>query len=184
MKSGILISSIQSLPIYTFKGDKVLPIPMNLIYPCIKGIEISPKIDANMTDCKLLEQVSENTDIIYLRYKIFPPVISDRQFIVQEQRFESEDLIVVHCKSIENEAQFQQPGAVTGNLINGGWVLERVSDESTRVSYIVQADPKGFIPNWIANLFTADDVLLINRIQDWISSKEGKSALVGITSEE
>ncbi len=58
----------------------------------------------------------------------------------------------------------QPRGAVRGRLLTSGYYGHRVGPASSRVYYIVQADPAGLLPSWLVNLASAKQAHNVTRL--------------------
>ena len=75
--------------------------------------------------------------------------------------------IIILNKSIDYE--YSSENAVRGVIIQGGWIWEEINEETTKVVYVVLVDPKGIIPNWIANY--SEEPLVIEKIDHYLKRK-------------
>jgi hypothetical protein len=73
-KSGVLISKHNAPTIHLFKGSKHINQGIDRIFRDVQGVDTAKKVDKTMVKGVLLEKIDENTDLVYLRYKVFWPI--------------------------------------------------------------------------------------------------------------
>eukprot|EP01084_Bolivina_argentea_P052136 95794_1 len=57
---------------------------------------------------------------------------------------------------------------VRGHLFMAGLLFEKIDDNTSRAYYIIQLDPKGWIPTWIANLTAPQQGYNIKWVRDYL----------------
>ena len=59
------------------------------------------------------------------------------------------------CYSIDSSNPYYvapKKGRVRGTLYMAGYVFEKIDSKKSKAYYVVQMNPNGWIPNWLANL--------------------------------
>lgn len=86
-----------------------------------------------------------------MQYKGVWPVVSNRDFVnVSKKIIESDSKIYIGTKACSYPYP-EQKGVVRGEVLIGGYIMEKIDEKSTRVTYISDADLKGSIPGMIKN---------------------------------
>ena len=85
---------------------------------------------------------------------------------------EGGDFVVIIYKSYEDETNVSYPGCVRGDTLSG-YVLEQDGDR-TKVCYIVQLDPKGWIPTWVVNFVGNEQPLYVDHIEKYMEENYGE----------
>lgn len=110
------------------------------------------KLNPMVLEIKVLE-AHENYRINYQQYKGIWPV-DNREFISTSAKEKSADKIYIATTA----CQFPYPeskGVVRGAVYVGGYIIEKISEDVTQVTYISDADLKGSIPGMIKNTLSA-----------------------------
>jgi len=85
-----------------------------------------------------------------MRYSA-PWPVSHRDFVsVAQKVIESKDKAYLGSKSINYPCP-EEKKVVRGEIIIGGYILERIDEKKTKVTYLSNADIKGSIPGLIKN---------------------------------
>ena len=106
----------------------------------------------NETCCKLeILYVDENEKfkVVQVEYKGVWPV-ANRDFVIVSERYQDENTYIIATKSCSYPKE-ETKGVVRAELFVGGYIIERIDEKSTKVSYIANSDPKGNIPGMVKN---------------------------------
>jgi len=119
----------------------------------------------------------------YNSYSSGFPGVSNRDFMLfaSEVWMKSGDFAVV-TNSIEHPDFPPAPGFVRGVVKNSGLYVEECGqgDRECIVTYVVQLDPKGMIPSWVANIVAINQPLVVSQIRNAIEArkKRGENVFV------
>ncbi|KVI11371.1 START domain-containing protein [Cynara cardunculus var. scolymus] len=144
------------------------------------GVEISK----HLVEARYIKDLDENLSIIRLRFgESSKPLFRNREFIVYERRETMDDgTLVVAVASLPKEIaaglQPKQNNSIRGFLVQSGWVVEKLDDESCMVTYVVQLDPAGWLPKFFVNRFNTKLVMIIENL--W-KQAQACSAIPSIT---
>ena len=79
--------------IHMFRGQASVQVSAQDFYNCVTGVKYVDLFDPILREAKVLKKYmkgkeigDEEVELYYLRYKIFPPVIADRDFVLIEWR--------------------------------------------------------------------------------------------------
>jgi hypothetical protein len=99
----------------------------------------------------------ENTPARQVNYSVTdaPFPVSDRDSYVEVTFDTLENGMRVNLRALPNYGP-EVEDRVRIHLTNGFWYLEKLDDNSTMVTYQMQADPGGSIPSWLANATAVD----------------------------
>lgn len=105
-------------------------------------------------ESRLVQAFEPKRLILYNRTGSPYPFISDRDVVVeaQVQFWADKKQIRIDAWNVEHPRVPERSGAVRMPKLLLSWVLVQKDDDSTEVTYEVQADPGGSLPNWLVNL--------------------------------
>lgn len=110
------------------------------------------KLNPQLLEIKVLEG-NDNYRINYQQYKGIWPV-DNREFVSSSTKEKNSDKIYIATCA----CQFPYPeskGVVRGEVYVGGYIIEKISEDVTQITYISDADLKGSIPGMIKNTLSA-----------------------------
>ncbi|XP_024967719.1 uncharacterized protein LOC112507380 isoform X2 [Cynara cardunculus var. scolymus] len=108
------------------------------------AIDAAKQWDSDLVEARYIKDLDENLSIIRLRFgESSKPLFRNREFIVYERRETMDDgTLVVAVASLPKEIaaglQPKQNNSIRGFLVQSGWVVEKLDDESCMVTYVVQ----------------------------------------------
>ena len=107
-------------------------------------------------DCTVSVQ-KENTAKRQVNYSVTeaPFPVSDRDAYVELTFDTLKNGIKIHLRGIPDYAP-EDEDYVRIQFIKGFWLLQKIDDQTTKVTYQLQADPGGSIPTWLANATAVD----------------------------
>ncbi|KRH01896.2 hypothetical protein GLYMA_17G003000v4 [Glycine max] len=131
----------------------------------------SQQWDSDLVEARYIKDLEDNLSIIRLRFgDNSKPLFRNREFIVYERRETMEDgTLVVAVASLPKEIAAglhpKQSNAIRGLLLQSGWVVEKLEDDSCVVTYVVQLDPAGWLPKCFVNRFNTKLVMIIENLK-------------------
>jgi len=117
------------------------------------------------TDSRELEKSSPFERVLYHRSAVAWPV-SDRDVVVRvkvDADYEGKRVKVTY-KTARGYAFPKVSGVVRMPRLDGYFLIEAVGDDKTRVTYLVDADPGGLIPDWLVAMTSKD--IPLNTLRD------------------
>ncbi|CAA2980375.1 PCTP [Olea europaea subsp. europaea] len=93
--------------------------------------------------------------------------VSPQQFITVANAIDAAKVVAVASlpKEIAAGLHPKQNNAIRGLLLQSGWVVEKLEDDSCIVTYIVQLDPAGWLPKCFVNRFNTKLVMIIEKLK-------------------
>ncbi|KAL0335337.1 UNVERIFIED_CONTAM: hypothetical protein Sradi_4745600 [Sesamum radiatum] len=129
-----------------------------------------------LVEANYIKDLEENLSIIRLRFgEKSKPLFRNREFIVYERRETMDDgTLVVAVASLPKEIAAglhpKQNNSIRGLLLQSGWVVEKLEDDSCMVTYIAQLDPAGWLPKCFVNRFNTKLVMIIENLKKQVLS--------------
>ncbi|XP_047330647.1 START domain-containing protein 10 [Impatiens glandulifera] len=158
LENGVEISKRRSGSLHTFRSRwllrSVCPQQFNSV---ANAIDAAKQWDSDLVEANYIKDLQDNLSIISLRFgENAKPLFRNREFIVYERRETMDDgTLVVAVASLPKEMAAglhpKQSKSIRGFLLQSGWVVEKLEDESCMVTYVVQMDPAGWLPKCFVN---------------------------------
>ncbi|KAL3814577.1 hypothetical protein ACJIZ3_015845 [Penstemon smallii] len=175
LENGVEISRRRSGSLHTFRSRWVLKsVSPQQFMTVANAIDAAKQWDHDLVEARYIKDLEENLSIIRLRFgEKSKPLFRNREFIVYERRETMDDgTLVVAVASLPKEIaaglQPKQNNSIRGLLLQSGWVVEKLEDDSCMVTYIVQLDPAGWLPKCFVNRFSTKLVMIIENLKKQI----------------
>lgn len=110
------------------------------------------KINPMLLEIKVLE-INENYRINYMQYKGIWPV-DNREFVNVSAKEKNSDKIYISTCACAYPYPASK-GVVRGEVYVGGYIIEKLGENATQITYISDADLKGSIPGMVKNTLSA-----------------------------
>ncbi|XP_072969583.1 uncharacterized protein [Typha angustifolia] len=146
------------------------------------AIDAAKQWDPDLVEAKYIKDLNDNLSIIGLRFgDASKPLFKKREFIVYERRETMEDgTLVVAVASLPKEIAAgllpKKSNSIRGLLLQSGWVVEKLEDDSCTVTYVVQLDPAGWLPKCFVNRLNTKLVMIIENLKKLAQSCPMNSA--------
>ncbi|KAF5733136.1 hypothetical protein HS088_TW17G00673 [Tripterygium wilfordii] len=172
LDNGVEISKRRSGSLHTFRSRWLLKsVSPQQFIAVANAIDAAKQWDSDLVEAKYIKDLEDNLSIIHLRFgDNSKPLFRNREFIVYERRETMEDgTLVVAVASLPKEIaaglQPKQNNAIRGFLLQSGWVVEKLEDDSCMVTYVVQLDPAGWLPKCFVNRLNTKLVMIIGNLR-------------------
>ncbi|XP_038681178.1 uncharacterized protein LOC119982071 isoform X2 [Tripterygium wilfordii] len=139
LDNGVEISKRRSGSLHTFRSRWLLKsVSPQQFIAVANAIDAAKQWDSDLVEAKYIKDLEDNLSIIHLRFgDNSKPLFRNREFIVYERRETMEDgTLVVAVASLPKEIaaglQPKQNNAIRGFLLQSGWVVEKLEDDSSR----------------------------------------------------
>lgn len=181
--SGVEISKRRSGSLHTFRSRWVIPsVSPEQFITVANAIDAAKEWDGDLVEGKYIKDLEENLSIIWLKYgERSKPLFKNREFIVYERRETMDDgTLVVAVASLPKEIaaglQPKQNNSIRGLLLQSGWVVEKLENDSCMVTYIAQLDPAGWLPKCFVNRLNTKLVMIIENLKKQVVACPTKAA--------
>ncbi|XXG39414.1 hypothetical protein AAC387_Pa01g0377 [Persea americana] len=172
LDNGVEISKRRSGSLHIFRSRWLLKsVSPQQFITVANAIGAAKQWDSDLVEAKYIKDLADNLNIIWLRFgDASKPHFKNREFIVYERRETMEDgTMVVAVASLPKEiAAGLQPkpnNSIRGLLLQSGWVVEKLEDDSCMVTYVVQLDRTGWLPKCFVNRLNTKLVMIIDNLK-------------------
>ncbi|XP_030473619.1 uncharacterized protein LOC115691183 [Syzygium oleosum] len=175
---GVEISKCRSGPLHTFRSRWLLKsLSPHQFITVATAIDAAKQWDSDLVEARYIKDVEDNLSIIGLRFgDNSKPLFRNREFIVYERRETMEDgTLVVAVASLPKEIAAglhpKQNNVIRGLLLQSGWVVEKLNDDSCVVTYVIQLDPAGWLPKFFVNRINTKLVMIIENLRKLVAAE-------------
>ncbi|KAJ6928123.1 hypothetical protein NC651_011968 [Populus alba x Populus x berolinensis] len=172
LDNGVEISKRRSGSFHTFRSRWLLrSVSPQQFITVANAIDAAKQWEQDLVEATYIKDLEDNLSIIRLRFgENSKPLFRNREFIVYERRETMEDgTLVVAVASLPKEIAAglhpKQNNAIRGLLLQSGWVVEKLEDDSCMVTYVVQLDPAGWLPKCFVNRLNTKLVMIIENLK-------------------
>ncbi|KAI8026563.1 START domain-containing protein 10 [Camellia lanceoleosa] len=172
LDNGVEISKRRSGSLHTFRSRWLLrSVSPQQFITVANAIDAAKQWDSDLVEARYIKDLEDNLSIIRLRFgENSKPLFRNREFIVYERRETMDDgTLVVAVASLPKEIAAglhpRQNNAIRGLLLQSGWVVEKLDDDSCMVTYVVQLDPAGWLPKCFVNRLNTKLVMIIENLR-------------------
>ncbi|KAK3031331.1 hypothetical protein RJ639_035237, partial [Escallonia herrerae] len=169
---GVEISKRRSGSFHTFRSRWLLKsVSPQQFITVANAIDAAKQWDPDLVEARYIKDLEDNLSIIRLRFgESSKPLFRNREFIVYERRETMDDgTLVVAVASLPKEIAAglhpKQNNAIRGLLLQSGWVVDKLEDDSCMVTYVVQLDPAGWLPKCFVNRLNTKLVMIIENLR-------------------
>lgn len=172
LENGVELSKRRSGSLHVFRSRWLLKsVSPQQFITVANAIDAAKQWDSDLVESKYIRNLGDNISIIRLRFGDHSkPLFKNREFIVYERRETMDDgTLVVAVASLPKEiaAGLHPKGdnAIRGLLLQSGWVVEELEDNSCIVTYVVQLDPAGWLPKFFVNRLNTKLVMISDNLE-------------------
>jgi len=154
-KEGIQIytQEITGSPIIMAKGVIIIDAKPEVILKVLDNNTNHPQWIPYLQESRQLQAISDTERLEYHLFKA-PWPASNRDFVFRVKAIPSshKETLLYSMKTEVNPLMPEQQGIVRGILHESTFILTQLKPGKTEVKLLFQADPQGWIPNWIINI--------------------------------
>lgn len=137
-----------------FRGRGLVEVNIKKVLAVLADHERKVEWMYQCAESRLIQAFDPRRLILYNRTSSPYPLISDRDVVVeaQVQFWADKKQIRIDAWNVEHKLMPEVDGAVRMPKVLLSWILVQKDENTTEVTYEVQADPGGSIPKWLVNL--------------------------------
>ncbi|KAF8410952.1 hypothetical protein HHK36_003489 [Tetracentron sinense] len=170
--NGVEISKRRSGSFHIFRSRWLLrSVSPQQFITVANAIDAAKQWDPDLVEAKYVKDLEDNLSIIRLRFgESSKSLFKNREFTVYERRETMDDgTLVVAVASLPKEIAAglhpKSTNAIRGLLMQSGWVVEKLEDNSCAVTYVVQLNPAGWLPKCFVNRRNTKLVMIIDNLK-------------------
>jgi len=134
-------------------------------------IKVRQQWDSDILEMKTLEQIDENTQVVYRGYQAPNVMITARDFVVlNTTSVESSGAYILCGISINHKLGPVDPKFVRGSTVSCFYIKPAEGNpNASQTTRIVYLDPKGYIPGWVMSATKSKSGRVLLALKDLIS---------------
>jgi len=176
---------MEGSPLVLVRGQGIIDSPMDEFLTWLGDPHCFSVTDPMVLEWKIVETLAPAHTILHTTAKM-PPMITNRDFVWQgfDGLFsESPRIGVSAVRSIEYEPIPPIPGFVRAELAMSGYIVREVEGDPKKcnLTYLIQADPKGWLPVWVVNLVAGDQAMNVVRIKRHFAEKAEEDKVLSVS---
>lgn len=136
-----------------FKAITTLNFPLSKVFETLKDASVLSEWSKNTSHCEVVEAKAN----VQYRYSISdaPFPIDDRDSYVKFTYTESANRVRIDIEAVPEYGP-KKEDYVRVTESKGYYLLEKLADNQTRITYQLHAEPGGSVPGWLANSASTD----------------------------
>jgi uncharacterized membrane protein len=141
---------VQGSNVREIKAQTLVDLPVERVWPVLEDVEKYPEFMPYMVEVKVLERPAPDVATVY--QCIAPPVVEKRDSVVEVTRHVDERMGIYRTEwhSVD-KGPAPRHDIVRVSGVRGQWLLERIGNRHTRLTYTMFTEPGGSVPGWIVN---------------------------------
>jgi hypothetical protein len=152
------------------RSDSLLPFGVVDIFSVLMNDAKQKDVDMSIKSTKRIKNFSNNTALIYSRYKqIWPLTVRDFCNLVHWRLLSDGTIIIVAFSEKFEDLCPLEDGILRGELILGGYVLRQTA-KGTQCNYVVQVDLKSTLPAPVINLISSIQPMNLGNIRTYLET--------------
>lgn len=145
--------SLEGSSLDEFKGITTIPVTVADILEALRDVDSWVDWVPGLETAQLISL--EGNEQYHYTENDAPFPVQNRDSYVRYRYLEIENGVCVEFNAIPDYGP-KKEGKVRVPFAKGFWLLESISETRTRVTYQVQAQPGGSVPDWLANAGSVD----------------------------
>jgi uncharacterized membrane protein len=146
---SVLTRQIEESTIKEFKAEVVIKANIKRLKKVIANVEQHPDWMYGLKSAHVLN--GDPKILQYIRSAPFP--FTDRYVVMLSETVNTADTCRITLEHLDHPGTEDTDGLVEIEFIKGTWLLIKLDDSSTSVTYQFVADPGGNLPDWLVNSF-------------------------------
>ena len=167
-KSGVVIHHRYSedSPIVMMRGKTTIAASAEDVLKCTEDYETRKKWDELFNGGEVLKTIDDSHQVITLKFKSPSMVVSNRDFVMARAVKKEGNVILSNHVSVPYPDHGEQKGYVRGEIDVSGYVIEPLDNGKCSCTYVVQLDPKGWVPTVVVNTVASKQPMVLAKLRD------------------
>ncbi|KAL0490483.1 steroidogenic acute regulatory protein, mitochondrial [Acrasis kona] len=171
---GAKVEKIPPPPVAgTYRMTGIVNASAKKTFDVLSDVNNTIPLSTSIVKIEVLDEIDEGKlKVIHHEHKAPGFAVSARDFIiVTTSEKENDGSYTIVNASVEHPKKPEVSGFVRGHLIASGYFLYPEGDDKCKLVYIIQTDPKGWIPGWVISMANKQLPETFKRITDFISKQ-------------
>eukprot|EP00742_Colponemidia_sp_Colp-10_P013388 GILJ01015122.1.p1 GENE.GILJ01015122.1~~GILJ01015122.1.p1 ORF type:complete len:173 (+),score=22.75 GILJ01015122.1:354-872(+) len=149
------------------RGEAVITAPVRAIHDFMWELDNYKTIDKMLKDAKVLEDLGGGRRVVHASFSS-PWPLTDRDFVWQNNNLLVDGVGYAGGSSVSHRLAPEREDHVRGEILTSGYVWRSIAndDKRCRMTYLIQVDPKGYIPAMLVNHVATRQATNVSRLRD------------------
>jgi len=161
-------------PLVFVKGEGIVEASPQELFEFLQDFDKTTGLDPMFREGKIVLDLGNKHTINYAAFYM-GPLITCRDFVMHGYDGIGGNGIGVSVgKSVDLDALPARPSYVRAIINASGYVYRALPEDPSKsfVQYVVNVDPKGWLPYWLVNLAASDQGTNIKRLQEYFAKEK------------
>merc|ERR1711879_283834 len=151
-------------------GSIDLPADAKTVLKTTEDLDGRKKWDELFISGKVVQQLDDSHQVLHFKFKSPSMVASNRDFVMARSVRENEDgSISANHVSVEHPDVPAEKGFVRGEIDVSGYYIVPTGENSCKCYYVVQLDPKGWLPTVVVNAVASKQPMVLAKLHKHFS---------------
>ena len=159
-----------------FRGRAVVKADLYTVLAVLSDFDRHTEWMHSCFEAGLLKEIDDLNRLSYNRADA-PWPVSDRDVVVRSKLTinEKRKMVIVNFRSVKHPKMPEQEDVVRMPRLRGHYKLKILSDNKTRVEYMVEANPGGSLPTWLAEQASEElPLITLQNLRKQVKKTKGK----------
>eukprot|EP01115_Flamella_aegyptia_P014368 TRINITY_DN812_c0_g1_i1.p1 TRINITY_DN812_c0_g1~~TRINITY_DN812_c0_g1_i1.p1 ORF type:complete len:214 (+),score=65.86 TRINITY_DN812_c0_g1_i1:37-642(+) len=163
---NIHLRQVEGSPIVMMRGQIDIDCAAPDCLVITEDLESRKDWDELFIEGKVIEEIDDTHQVLHFKFKAPSRLITNRDFLMARAVKTLDDgTILANHVSCEHDDCPEQKGFVRGEIKASGYHFKPTGDNSCKATYVVQIDPKGWIPTWLVNTVATKQPLILAKVK-------------------
>jgi len=141
------------------------------VLKCTEDLDARAKWDELFIKGSVIQDIDETHQVIHFQFKSPSMMVTNRDFVMARAVRRLEDgTILSNHRSVVHPDCGDCKGFVRGDVFESGYYIKPNGNGGCTVVYVVQIDPKGWIPTAIVNMVAKKQPLVLAKMKDHLKN--------------
>eukprot|EP00742_Colponemidia_sp_Colp-10_P000318 GILJ01000355.1.p1 GENE.GILJ01000355.1~~GILJ01000355.1.p1 ORF type:complete len:209 (-),score=28.67 GILJ01000355.1:121-747(-) len=172
--TDVFLKRVETSPIVVVRGEAEVEASAQDVMDFLFDADNFTTIDTMATSIRTVHDHGNRHRVLYASFKL-PWPLWGRDFVWDDRNFMKDGVGFAGGQSVSHHDAPEVDGLVRGEILTSGYMAVPVTDHTCKVTYVVQADPKGWLPVAVTNFVATDQASNVIRIRDHFAKKHQKA---------
>uniref|UniRef100_A0A7S4MT69 START domain-containing protein n=1 Tax=Vannella robusta TaxID=1487602 RepID=A0A7S4MT69_9EUKA len=168
----IHLRHVEDSAVVMLRGVTTIPKTPEEILKCTEDLESRKAWDELFIEGSVVKELDENHQVIHFKFKSPSMMVTNRDFVMARavKRCDDGTILSNHVSVVDDDAP-DAKGFVRGDVFASGYWLKPNGDGTSTAAYVVQIDPKGWIPTAIVNVVAKKQPLVLAKMREYLAKQ-------------
>ena len=166
-KDGVAIHSRyqEDNSIIMMRGSTTMPASADAVLKATEDYNARTIWDELFISGKIVHKIDDDHQIIHFSFKSPSMLVYNRDFVLSKAVVRRDGVILANHVSTTHPDAPEQKGFVRGEIYATGYYIIPVSDNESKCVYVIQLDPKGWVPTKVVNMIATKQPMVLAKLK-------------------